>query len=133
MATYLGWTIVSLPTSPPCPASLEPAHNAIEGANSNPFNAQQQTYDWQNNWKELSVSMPAMNAAQGQAWASFFESCDGISNVFQFASGVCSLFPNELTTDGTTPRYWRLKKNSTQWMIKKGKIYGVTFECREAK
>ncbi|MGA2270329.1 MAG: hypothetical protein ABSH44_17795 [Bryobacteraceae bacterium] len=133
MSTYLGWTVVSMPTSPPAPASLEFAHNAIAGANTNPFTAQQQVYDWQANWKEASVSMASMTAAQGALWAAFIESCDGVANVFQFLSGVCALFPNELTTDGTTPRYWRLKVNKVQWTIKGGKIYGLTFEIREAK
>ena len=132
MSTYLGWTIVSMPTDPPAPASLEFAHNAIAGASTNPFAAQQQTYDWQANWKEASVSMASMTAAQGALWAAFIESCDGVSNVFQFPAGVCALFPNELTKDGM-PRYWRLKDNKAQWTIKKGKFYSLTFEVREAK
>ena len=132
MATYNGWLIVSMPTSPVAPASVEVAHNAITGASTNPFNATQQVYDWQASWKELSVSMPSMTGAQGQIWAAFIESCDGIANVFQFPSGMCVLFPNELTTDGTTPRYFRLK-GKVQWTIKRGQIYGLTFEIREAK
>jgi hypothetical protein len=133
MSTYNGWTVVTMPTSPVAPASLEPAINAIGGSTTNPFTGQQQTYDFSASFMEISVSMPSMTKAQGQVWAAFFASCDGTQNVFTFPSNVVALFPAELTTDGTTARYWRLKANQVKWTIKTGQVYGITFECREAK
>jgi hypothetical protein len=132
MPTYLGWVVATMPTSPPSPASLEVIKNGLSAAVTSPFTGQQQINDWSAGFRELSVSYAAMSQANGQLWAAFFDSLNGVSGVFQFATGVAALFPNELTTDGTTPRYWRLKAPQVHWTIKQGLIYGVTFECREA-
>jgi hypothetical protein len=132
MSYYNGWLIVSMPTTPTAPASLEFQQNAITGASTNPFTGQQQIYNWSAGYKEGSVSMPPMDTSDGQNWTAFLESCNGMANVFTFPSGVCSAYPNELTTDGTTPRYFRLKSNSSKWQIKQGGIYSIVFEFREA-
>jgi hypothetical protein len=111
---------------------LEVITNHLAAANTNPFTGQQQTQDWQNDYMELSVSMASMNQATGQAWVAFLKALSGIVNVFQFPSAVAAAFPETLTTDGTTQRVWRLKANQVKWTIKAGKIYGLTFEVREA-
>lgn len=126
-----GTLVTTMPTSP-WPASLEVITNHLAAANTNPFTGQQQTQDWQNDYMELSVSMASMNQATGQAWVAFLKALSGIVNVFQFPSAVAAAFPETLTTDGTTQRVWRLKANQVKWTIKAGKIYGLTFEVREA-
>jgi len=73
-----------------------------------------------------------MSKANGQIWAAFFAACNGTDSVFKLPAGWCANYPVELTTDGTTPRYWRLRSNQVHWTIKIGKIYGITFELREA-
>lgn len=132
MSTYLGWTIVTMPTSPPAPASFEFALNSLVGVNTNPFTAQQQVYDWQANFTEASASYAAMTKAQAAAWVAFLKLAKGPLCVFQFPAAVCAAFPESLTTDGSTPRYWRLKSTQAKWSIKLGPIYGLTFEVREA-
>jgi hypothetical protein len=131
MPTYLGWTVVTMPSTP-WPKSLELRDKYIAAASTNPFTGQQQVHDWAARWKELSASYPSMTQSQAANWVTFLESCNGIMNVFQFPSAVCAAFPESLTSDGTTPRYWRLKSNESGWGIKVGSIYSFTFECREA-
>jgi hypothetical protein len=68
------------------------------------------------------------------AWSTFIKSLNGMANVFQFPSAVCAAFPNELTTDGTTPQTWRLKSNnSVKWTIKPGSVvFGLVIDVRQA-
>lgn len=132
MPTYLGWNVVALPTTPPAPASIEFARNDIAGAITNPFTAQQQIYDWQAGWWEASVSYAEMTKANAQAWVTFLRDLKGMNGVFQFSATLCAQFTQELTTDGTTPRYFRLKQNQTKWHVRPGIFYAVTFEIREA-
>lgn len=133
MPTYNGWTVQTMPTSPAAPAGFEFRHNAIVGVTTNPFTGQQQINDWQASYMEASVSMPKMAAATAQAWVTFLKSLEGPACVFQFPGSVCSGFPLELTTDGSTPRYWRLKPGSpAHWQVGIGPVYSLTFEIREA-
>jgi hypothetical protein len=132
MPTYNGWNVVTIPAVPAAPASLEVVKNALVAANTNPFTGQQQIQDWQAGFYELSVSMQPMSSSAGQAWVTFLTSLEGMAGVFQFPSAICAQFPKELTSDGTTPRYWRLKSNSAKWSIKRGSIYYFVFEIREA-
>jgi hypothetical protein len=132
MATYNGWSIVTMPTTPPAPASFEFALDSVTGVTTNPFSGQQQIQDWSASWLEASVSYASMHAAAANAWYWFLLSCKGPACVFTFPTAVCAQFPNELTTDGTTPRYWRLKGNQTKWGVKVGGFYSITFEIREA-
>jgi len=132
MSTYLGWTVVTIPAFPDYPASLEFQNNPIVAANTNPFTGSQQIQYWSPGYLEASVSIQPMTVDQAQPWIVFLTALQGIANVFQFGAEVCASFPLELTTDGTTPRFWRLKTNATKWSIKPGVLYTVTFEIREA-
>jgi len=132
VSTYGGWLIITMPTDPPAPAGLEFQYNYIAGVSTNPFTGTQQVYDWQAGYWEASVSMPSMTKAQGQAWAAWLKSAKGPNCVFVLQSACVSDFPVELTTNGSTARYWRIKGNAVKWSIRKGKIYGLSFEIREA-
>ena len=126
------YTTQTMPTVPVAPAGLEFTHNAVVATTNNPFTGGQQTFNWNASYKELSVSYATMTNSQAQNWVTFIESLNGPVCVFAFASGMLTQYPNELTTDGTTPRYWRLKTNSVKWAVKPGSVYsGFTFECRE--
>lgn len=131
MPTYLGRNVVVMPSSPVAPASLEFAVNGVSADTVSTFSGQLQTFDWNAKWYEASVAFGAMASTDGQAWAAFFESCHGSAGTFIFPSALVALFPKELTTDGTTARYFVLKGQQVKWAIRTGKIYGVTFECRE--
>lgn len=127
-----GGTLITMPTSP-VPKSIEVQDVYIAGANTAPFSGQQQTQDWQSRYTEASVSYPSMTQAKAQIVIAFLKSLNGIVNVFQFPGTLCSKYPESLTSDGTTPRYWRLKGNVTKWSIKPGAAYPpITFEIREA-
>ena len=127
-----GGALVTMPSSP-WPKSLEIQSVHLAAANTNPFTGQQQTQDWGGDYMELSVSMASMSKTTAQIWITFLKSCAGIVNVFQFPSAIAAAFPESLTTDGTTQRYWRLKANEIKWSIKPGQVYtGLTFEIREA-
>jgi hypothetical protein len=132
MSTYLGWTVIDLPIYPDFPASLEFQNNPITGANTNPFTGEQTIQYWNPGFLEASVSIQPMTVVQAQPWIVFLTALQGMANVFQFGADVCAAFPLELTSDGTIPRYWRLKTNATKWSIKPGVLYSVSFEVREA-
>ena len=127
-----GWLVITMPSTPAAPASLEFTQNAITAASTNPFTGQQQLFSWSSGYKEASVSLVPMYKETAQPWIEFLENCKGSANVFTFPSGVCTTFPNELTTDGTSPRYYRLKSNTAKWSIKTGDLYSIVFEVREA-
>jgi hypothetical protein len=125
------WTTQTMPTDPIAPASFEFQHNAIVASSTNPFNAKQQMFNWNAAYKECSVSYASMTISQGQTWAVFLESLNGQLDVFRFSDALIAVYVNELTTDGSTPRYWRLKTNQVKWSVKEGSVYGVSFELRE--
>lgn len=133
MSTYLGWDVVVMSSDLKWPKSVEAVDTSIVGANTNPYTAQQQTQDWQARWCEISVSYAALTQAQGEAIVAFLRSLNGMLKVFQFPAGFCAAFPSILTTDGSTPRYWRLKSNATKWSVGLGPVYSITYELREAK
>lgn len=131
MPTYNGRTVVAIPAYPPAPAEYQFAFNYISDQNVNPFDATQQVFDWQAKFFEASVSMPWMTTATAGPWATFIESLNGVANVFQFGASICAAYPNELTSDGTTPRYWCLKGNRVQWTRHLGGYMTLDFEIRE--
>lgn len=128
MATYNGWTIVTMPEKP-APKSVEfTRQNAVASANS-PFSGQQQIQDWQSAWLEASVQLPAMNAETAADWVTFLLACKGPACVFQLSNAVfASLIPA-----GAVPgTYWRMKNPAQKWSITEGIIYGMQFDIREA-
>lgn len=131
MALYNGWLIVTMPTAP-WPSEVEASFLPIVAVNINPFTAQQQVQDWGTTSRELSVRLPPMPQATAQDWVAFLKSCGGIANVFKFPAAFASAFPESVTTDGTNQPYWRLKENQTKWTVRRARIYGLTFEVREA-
>jgi hypothetical protein len=83
MSSYNGWPIISLPTFPAVPRSVEYSAQDIVGVSTNPFTAQQQTYNWNNAWLEISVSYQPMRYAEAQAWVAFLMALQGTGNLFQ--------------------------------------------------
>ena len=67
MATFNGWTIVTLPTDPPAPASIDFTLQDLVASVDNPFTGQQQFQDWQASFIEWSVSMPPLTREIGRA------------------------------------------------------------------
>lgn len=127
MATYLGWTIVFIPDSPPAPQTIEPVQIESVAMNVSPFTGQQQVQDWNATRMEMRVTMPPMPFAQAQPWIDFMRQLKGAACVFQFTAAFMAAFPADLGS-----RYWRLKGNSRKWSVVNGKIYGFSFDIMEA-
>lgn len=127
MATFKGWTIVTIPDTPASPASVEFTQVDAVAMNVSPFSGQQQVQNWNATWMEAIVTMPAMTYAQGQNWVAFLRALEGTANVFQFSAAFATAFPLEVS--GV---YWRLKTSKRKWSISLGKFYGLQFEIVEA-
>jgi hypothetical protein len=128
MATFNAWPVVVMPDTP-APASIQPVFTQIVGASVNPFTGQQQVFDWQASYMELSVTMPAMSQLEAQPWVDFLISCRGMASVFQIANSTwLGLIPATANVNG----YWRLKSNSVKWSVNEALLVGLEFQIREA-
>lgn len=76
--------LISMPTIPAAPRTVDWTMNDVVASVISPFTGQQQIQDWQAGWMEASVSMPPMVHADAQAWAAFFMACRGMANTFLF-------------------------------------------------
>jgi hypothetical protein len=83
MPTFNGWNIISLPTTPPAPATIDFTATDIVAMSISPFTGQQQVQDWQQGWIEASVSYPPLTHAQAQPWIASMMGLRGQANVFQ--------------------------------------------------
>ena len=83
MPTFNGWNIISLPTTPSAPATIDFTATDIVAQSISPFTGQQQVQDWQQGWLEASVSYPPLTHVQAQAWIAFLMGLRGQANVFQ--------------------------------------------------
>jgi len=101
MSTFNGWTILTLPTFPPCPRSIEWQFSDTVGAARSPFSQQQQIYNWQASLLRASVSYQPMNNAQARAWLAFLASLQGISNIFQIGDPLGVAPQNSAAAAGT--------------------------------
>jgi hypothetical protein len=91
MPTFNGWEIISLPTTPAAPATVEFTAQDVVAVSISPFSGQQQTQDWQASYLEASISMPALTHAQAQQWIAFLMSLRGQANVFQFGDPLAAV------------------------------------------
>jgi hypothetical protein len=133
MGTYLGWTVITIPTAPAAPAAIEVELVDSVALGMNPFTFQQQVQDWQASRQDLSITLPPLNHADAQAWFTFLKTLKGVKNVFQFGSAVCAAYPNELM--GGSPvaaLYFRLKANSRKYTIDQDRYYRIQFEIMQA-
>lgn len=124
MSTFLGWTIISMPTDPPAPRSIEWKASDVVAGNMSPFSLAQQTYNWQAGILRASLSYGLMTNKQSLAWSAFLSQAQGRSNIFQFGdplnqspqnlsasagavsgSGQTGYFLNT-TSSGLTPGDW---------------------------
>jgi hypothetical protein len=128
MSTYLGRTIITMPSSP-APKSVEFTAIDLVAAPTSPFTGQQQIQDWRSGWLEASVTMPPMNENDATAWVDFLKACKGQACVFAIANAQ---FLARIPSGSVPGGYWGLKSNSRKWSISDGIIYGFQFECREA-
>jgi hypothetical protein len=128
MATYLGRTIITMPSAP-APKSVEFSQQNKVAAPESPFTGQQQVQDWMSDWLEASVQLPAMTQAQAADWVTFLRACKGQACVFQLSNEkFASLVPAGAVPAG----YWCMKTNAQKWSITEGIIFGLQFEIREA-
>src|ERR1041385_4715845 len=127
MSTYNGWEIIDIPADPPAPQSIEFSQIDIVAQSISPFTGQQQLQDWNANYMEASVSLPPLTDAQAQAWIQFLRDLKGMANVFKFSDAFVAAYESSIGN-----RYWRLKSNQRKWSISEARVYGISFEIREA-
>lgn len=121
-----------MPTTPAAPfASIEPAWNDIIGVATSPFTGDQQFTNWGPGPCEISVVLIPMYQSVAENWVTFLLNLAGQANYFQFPSAFSTLYADILKSSGT-PRNWRLKSNQRKWMVSRGNIYKIAFDCREA-
>lgn len=134
MPLYNGWNVITIPGTPPAPASIEFSVVDIVSGNVSPFTGQMQVYQWGATYMEAMVYMPPMTDTDAQEWLAFLRALQGIANVFQFTSAFAAKYPESITagTSPPQPRYWRLKSNTRKWSINDSRLYGISFEIREA-
>lgn len=128
MPSYNGWPIVTLPSSPPAPQSVDITIVSITSVNTSPFTGQQQVYDWQSQYLEFRVNMAPMNFATFQNWIAFLKDLDGQANVFEFSSALTAAYPNDFPSGA----YWRLISNTVRYTINQNHLYSLTFDIRQA-
>ena len=131
-----GGSLIAMPTTP-IPQRLELGKQTLAAQNTNPFTGAQQTQAWGYNLRIGSCAMPPMSSTDGKAWQFFMDELDGVNNVFQFMTALCTdtRYCLALTSDGTTggtPKYFRLTGNTYKVSISEGGIFNLTFEFREA-
>lgn len=133
MSTYLGWTVVTMPSTPASPQSIEFSPNDIVALSKSPFTGQQQVQNWGTGPMEASLSLPPLTDTDAQAWIAFLLALNGVANVFQFSSAFAAAYPASLKTGSPlAQRYWRLKSNQRKWSISEARVYGIQLEIIEA-
>lgn len=128
MPTFLGWTVINMPTDPAAPATAEFMANDAVAISISPFTGQQQVQNWGALPMEVSITLPPLKPAQIDAWITFLRSLQGQANVFQFSAAFMGAYASSIGT-----RYWRLKTNQRKWSVDRARLFGITFEAREAK
>lgn len=127
MPTYNGWTVITIPSYPPAPASFEFTTDDAAAFNISPFTGQQQLQYWGVMPKLLTVTFPPVYGPNISNWTTFLTSLNGVANVFQFSSAFGSAYP-EIGT-----RYWRLKQGKRKWGVTPQRVYMITLDLIEAK
>ena len=126
MSTYLGWTVVVMPSTPAAPASFEYSANDASAMSISPFTGQQQVQRWGALPHQLTASFPPIPHANVSAWITFMEALNGVANVTQFSSAFGAAYPE------IGGRYWRLKSGSRKWSVSSMRVYGITLDLIEA-
>ena len=101
MPSFGGWNIISMPTDPAAPKSIEWQLSDVIGSNRSPFTLQQQVYDWGQAILRASLSYQPMLPPQSAAWEAFLMNCQGINNVFLFGDPLRLAPINAGATGGT--------------------------------
>ena len=84
MSTFNGWNVISIPTSPSAPKSMEWMLSDVQGSVKSPFSLQQQIFSWSQAVLAVSLSYQPMLPPQAAAWEAFLMNCYGIGSVFMF-------------------------------------------------
>jgi hypothetical protein len=128
MPTFNGWTIVTIPSYPPAPQSIQPSLVYIASVNVSPFSGERQVYDWQADWPEFRVNMPPMSIPVFQNWIAFLKNLKGITCVFQFTTAFGAAYPNDIPSGA----YFCLKENTVTYSLNQNRSYSLSFEVRQA-
>lgn len=83
MSTALGWNLITLPSIPAAPASIEYMPTDIVGISRSTFTNGEQVFNYGMSYWRWSISMPLMPEPIAQPWLAFLMALQGIGNVFQ--------------------------------------------------
>lgn len=125
----LGATPGTMPSSP-LPKAIDFTRNALVARTDNPFTGQVQVNSWNVRYWQATITMPPMAADTWADWQTFFVACKGPLVPFTFPTALCTMYPNVFTTDGTTPRQFRLNA-APKWSVEPGQVFTVAFDVRE--
>jgi hypothetical protein len=128
MPLFNGWNIITMPTTPPAPASVEFSVNDAVAMSMSPFTGEQQTQNWGPLPMEATLALPPLTQAQSEAWITFLRAMNGVANVTQFGAAFAAQYASSIGN-----RYWRLKKNLRKWSISEARVFGIQLEFIEAK
>jgi hypothetical protein len=133
MPDYNGRPIITLPSLPPAPQTIDFELLAATSGNISPFTFQGQYYDWQQNIMMATVHLPPMPFAVAQLWVAFIKDLDGQANVFQLWSAFTLAYPNDAgyTANGSNG-YWCLQENGVQWTVQENRLYYLSLKIRQA-
>src|SRR5258708_1241410 len=83
MPTFNGCNIISLPTTPAAPATIDFTATDIVAMSISPFTGHHQVEDGKKGRRGASASPPPLTHVQAQAWIAFLMGLRGQANVFQ--------------------------------------------------
>jgi hypothetical protein len=72
----------------PAPKSIDFGLTDFVSASNNPFNGDQQVFDWQQSLLSPSVQLPPMKREDGDRWAAWLMQCRGMSRAFLLGDPV---------------------------------------------
>jgi hypothetical protein len=93
--------LVTMPTAPPAPKSVEWALGNTVASTLSPFSLQRQKFDWQASVLRASLSYAPIPKSQALAWFAFLASCRGLANTFLFGDPVYSGPQNPAAVGGS--------------------------------
>lgn len=126
-------SLITIPSSPPAPASLDVVLVNPASMVRSPFTGQQSVFSWGTSWLECQAYMPALTNAQAQLWFAFFAALKGPANTFQFTAAFVAAYPWLLQSGSPlTTIVWRLKSSSQPMSLLRERVFGVSFEAIQA-
>lgn len=135
MSTFNGWPVITLPTTPAAPRSVEWNMREAVAASQSPFSFQRQVHDWGAGILRASLSYAAMRTEEARPWKAFLMAARGSLAVFEFGDPLHAAPQNPGATagavSGSGQTGYQLVTTSSglqpgDWFQVGSRLYGVT-------